>query len=119
MRTLILGCTLICSLLAQSTQNAGNPPAQVRPAPVVTITKDEVVWLNEQRIGASRVAATVQQRFGAVEIVYLRADKETPWTSIVRVMTALSSAKPPMTVQLVTSPEPSSPKAAPPGRRQP
>jgi hypothetical protein len=113
MRTLILGCWFICPILAQSTQNVGNPPAQVRPAPVISITKDGSVWINEQRTDASHVAETIQKRFGAAQVVYLRADKEVLWTPVAQVVTALKSAKPPMTVNLVTNTKPLSPNVSP------
>ena len=109
MRTLILACTLTCQILAQRSQTAENRPAEVRPAPVVTITKDGTVWLNGQRTDASHVADAIQQQFGPVKVVYLQADKQSRWTPVVQVVTALRSATPPMTVNMVTTPEPSSP----------
>src|SRR5260370_41965416 len=119
MRPLILVCTLICPILAQPGQNTGNPPSQVRPAPVIRVTKDGTVWLNDQRTDASHVVETIQQRFGTVKVVYLRSEKETLWMPIAQVVNSLRSAKPPMNIDLVTTPEPPSPKAASPGRREP
>jgi biopolymer transport protein ExbD len=109
MRSLVLACTLTCQILAQS-QRTENRPAPGRTAPVVSITKDGTVWLNSQRTDASGVTNAIRQRFGAVEVVYVRADKETRWTTIVQVVTALSAATPPMTVNMVTMPEPPTPR---------
>jgi biopolymer transport protein ExbD len=77
---------------------------------VVTIAKDGTVWLNGQRTDASHVADAIQQQFGPVKVVYLHADKQSLWTPVVQVVTALRSATPPMTVNMVTTPEPSSPR---------
>jgi len=109
MRSLVLACTLTCQILAQS-QSTESRPDQGRTAPVVSITKDGTVWLNSQRTDASHVTNAIRQRFGTVEVVYVRADKETRWTAVVQVVTALNAAAPPPTVKMLTMPEPLTPR---------
>jgi len=113
MRTLIVACMLTFPVLAQPTPSPANPPAEASTLPVITITKDGAVWLNEQRTDTLQIAETIRQRFGAVNAIYLRADKETRWAPIAQAVATLNSAKPPMTVNLVTKLEPSDPKAPP------
>src|SRR5512147_1354387 len=47
--------------------------------PVVSITVDGRLYLNEQPVNINELAATVRKRFGEAQAVYLRADKGTVW----------------------------------------
>jgi biopolymer transport protein ExbD len=71
--------------------------------PVVTITRDGNLYLNEKTININELGAAILQRFGRGKAVYLRADKGTVWEPIAQVMSALGEAKIP--VNVVTQPE--------------
>src|SRR6476660_6354867 len=47
--------------------------------PVVTITKDGTIFLNEKPVNYNELKQSIQQRFGTAKGVYVRADKETIW----------------------------------------
>jgi biopolymer transport protein ExbD len=70
--------------------------------PVVTLTRDGRLYLNEQPVNINELAAAVQKRFGRGQQVYLRADKATVWDSLAQVVSALGEAH--LTLNLVTQP---------------
>jgi biopolymer transport protein ExbD len=70
--------------------------------PVVTITKNGWLYLNEKPININNVAPAVRQRFGNVTAVYVRADKDTVWDVIAQVVSALNAAK--IKINMVTQP---------------
>jgi biopolymer transport protein ExbD len=71
--------------------------------PVVTITKEGGVFLNEREVNVNLIPAELQKRFGAAQSVYVRADKETVWNVIAQVISELNTAK--IGVNVVTQPE--------------
>jgi len=71
--------------------------------PVVKITKDGTLYLNEKETDINALAAEIQRRFSGATAVYLRADKETVWGPIAQVMSELGTAK--LQVNAVTQPE--------------
>ena len=71
--------------------------------PVVTITKNGWLYLNEQQVNINELPALVRQRFGNVSSVYLRADKDTIFDPIAQVISALNQAK--LQIRVVTQPE--------------
>jgi len=71
--------------------------------PVVNITKDGTLYLNEKETDINALAAEIQRRFSGATAVYLRADKETVWGPIAQVMSELGTAK--LQVNAVTQPE--------------
>src|SRR3954466_13131507 len=79
--------------------------------PVVTITKDGTIFLNEKPVNYNELKQRIQERFGNAKGVYVRADKETIWEPIAQVTAALGDAG--FQVNMVTQPEDSSAK----GRR--
>jgi len=70
--------------------------------PVVTLTKDGSLQLNEQPVNINELAKVVEGRFGKGQAVYLRADKETVWDGLAQVISALDEAK--IKINLVTQP---------------
>lgn len=70
--------------------------------PVVTITKDGALFLNEQPININELADEVVKRFGQGQAVYLRADKETIYDPMAQVISALSEGG--VKINLVTQP---------------
>jgi biopolymer transport protein ExbD len=70
--------------------------------PVVTLTRDGRLFLNDQPVNINDLAAAVGKRFGQGQEVYLRADKATVWDSIAQVLSTLGEAK--LKVNAVTQP---------------
>jgi len=71
--------------------------------PVVNITKDGTLYLNEKEVNINDLPAEIARRFGGAKAVYLRADKDTVWDPIAQVMSELGTAK--LQVNVVTQPE--------------
>ena len=71
--------------------------------PVVNITKDGSLYLNEKEVNFNSLSTEIQRRFPGATAVYLRADKETVWEPIAQVMSELGNAK--LQVNAVTQPE--------------
>jgi biopolymer transport protein ExbD len=76
--------------------------------PVVTITRDGNLFLNEKAVNINELPNEVRRRFPTDRGVYLRADKNTPWDPIAQVMSELGQAKIP--INAVTQPEDESEK---------
>jgi biopolymer transport protein ExbD len=60
--------------------------------PVVTVTKNGALYLNDKEANINDLAAAVRQRFGNVTGVYVRADKDAIWDVIAQVVSALNEA---------------------------
>ena len=60
--------------------------------PVVTLTKEGVLYLHDQQVNINDLPAAIRKRHGAVSSVYLRADKGTVWDPIAQVMSELGQA---------------------------
>ena len=76
--------------------------------PVVNITKDGTLYLNEKEANINDLPAAIAARFSGATEVYLRADKEALWEPIAQVMSELGAAK--LQVNAVTQPEDSANK---------
>ncbi|MGE5489393.1 MAG: biopolymer transporter ExbD [bacterium] len=71
--------------------------------PVITITKNGLLSLNEKDININEIGPAVRQRFGAnANAVYVRADKDAIWDVIAQVVSALDEEK--IQVRMVTQP---------------
>ena len=75
--------------------------------PVINITRDGDLHLNEKPVNINELGTILQSRFHG-QAVYVRADKGTPWDPIAQVLSELSAAK--ITVNMVTQPEDSAEK---------
>ena len=71
--------------------------------PVVNITKDGMLYLNEKEVNINDLPSEIARRFSGATAVYLRADRETLWEPIAQVMSELGAAK--LQVNAVTQPE--------------
>ena len=71
--------------------------------PIITISKTGLVYLNKDEINVNNLAALVKNKYDTKKGVYLRADKQTPWDPIAKVMALLGDAK--VGVNVVTQPE--------------
>ncbi len=71
--------------------------------PVVNITKDGTLYLNDKEVNIHELPEAIQRRFPGATAVYLRADKETIWEPIAEVMSDMAAAK--LQVNAVTQPE--------------
>jgi len=71
--------------------------------PVITITKNGLLSLNEKDININEIGTAVRQRFGPnTKAVYVRADKDAIWDVIAQVVSALDEEK--IQVRMVTQP---------------
>ena len=70
--------------------------------PVVSISKDGEMKLNERDVNINDVGNEVKKRFPKQKAVYVRADKATPWDPIAQVVSELGQAK--LDVRMVTQP---------------
>jgi biopolymer transport protein ExbD len=70
--------------------------------PVVSISKDGEMKLNEKDININDLGAEVRKRFPSQKAVYVRADKATPWDPIAQVVSELGQSK--LDVRMVTQP---------------
>ncbi len=71
--------------------------------PVVSMTKDGDLYLNDKPVNINLIGDEVRRRFPNSKAVYVRADKSTTWDPIASVIAALGDAK--LQVNLVTQPE--------------
>lgn len=76
--------------------------------PVVSITKDGTLYLNENQVNINELPAVIRQRFGKSKQVYVRADKDTVFGPIAQVLAELGDAQ--YAVNIVTQPEDSAQK---------
>ena len=70
--------------------------------PVVSVTRDGRIFLNEKPININQIAAEVPRRFKNSKSVYVMADAATIYDSVAQVVSALDEAK--FNVKLVTKP---------------
>lgn len=82
-----------------------NVKESAQELPIVNVTKDARVFLNDKPVNINELVGEVEKRFGKGPQVYLRADKDTPWDSVAQVMNELGFAKPAIGVNVVTQPE--------------
>ena len=71
--------------------------------PVVNITKDGMLYLNDKEVNINDLPAEIARRFAGARAIYLRADKGAVWDSIATVMSELGAAK--LQVNVVTQPD--------------
>jgi biopolymer transport protein TolR len=72
-------------------QAAGNlDPSQERL--IITVAKDERVFLNDRRIDWPELEQTLRQASGLNREVFLRADKDLPYGMVVRMMAVIKQA---------------------------
>lgn len=70
--------------------------------PVVSISKDGEMKLNENAVNINELGDMVKKRYPRQKAVYVRADKATPWDPIAQVVSELGQAK--LDVRMVTQP---------------
>ena len=75
----------------------------VKDLPVINITKDADLYLGDKPVNINELPAAIASRYAGATEVYLRADKETVWEPIARVMNELGQAH--YKVNAVTKPE--------------
>ncbi len=74
----------------------------VEELPVITITKNGLLSLNEKDLNINEIGAAVRQRFGEPGAVYVRADKDAIWDVVAQVVSALDESK--LQVRMITQP---------------
>ena len=70
--------------------------------PVVSVTRDGHIFLNEKPVNINQIATEVPRRFKNSKSVYVMADAATVYDSVAQVVSALDEAK--FSVKLVTKP---------------
>ena len=70
--------------------------------PVVTVTKEGEVYLNENAVNINDLVTQVKERFPGQAAVYVRADKNVIYEPLAHVISALGVGK--LNVRLVTQP---------------
>lgn len=70
--------------------------------PVVTITRDQTLHLNEKTVNIHDLPAQLAQRFKGQKIVYVAADSSIRWDVLAQVLAELSAAQ--ITPRMVTKP---------------
>jgi len=76
---------------------------------VINITKNAELYFNEKPVNINQLPAMVKANRKVKEnIVYIRADKATPWDPIAKVVAELTDAK--IGVRLVTTTDDSNPR---------
>jgi len=70
--------------------------------PVISITKTGESYLNDKPININLLSEGIHQRYRTAKAVYVRADRETPWDPIAKIVAALGDAK--YEVRMVTAP---------------
>ena len=61
--------------------------------PIIIITKTGLVYLGKDAINVNNLAAQVREKYDTKKGVYLKADAQTPWDPIAKVMNILGDAK--------------------------
>jgi biopolymer transport protein TolR len=59
---------------------------------VITLAKNERMYLNDRRIDLVELERTLRQASGAAREVFLRADKDVPYGLVVQMMAAIKQA---------------------------
>ena len=77
--------------------------SEAEELPVVTVSREGELYLNEAAINYNLLPAEVRKRFPGAKAVYVRADKSAVWDPIAQVISLLGDAK--MDVRVVTQPE--------------
>jgi biopolymer transport protein ExbD len=73
-----------------------------RDLPVVTLTRDGHIQLNQQVVNINQLGATVEAKYGKGQAVYVRADKDATWDILAQVISVLGEAH--LNVNMVTQP---------------
>ena len=76
--------------------------SSAKELPVVTVTKDGEIQLNEKKVNLNLLGDEVRQRFPGQTGVYVRADKGAVWEVLAQVVSELGEKK--LQVQMVTQP---------------
>jgi biopolymer transport protein ExbD/biopolymer transport protein TolR len=74
--------------------------------PVVSVTRDGKLFLNEKPVNINQLSSEIGKRFKNQKFVYVRADKATTFDPIAQVISMLNDAK--LGIRLVAKPEDSS-----------
>ena len=76
--------------------------------PVVSITRDGEIYLNEKAANINSLPDEVRAKFPGTKGVYVKADKQTPWEPVAQVISELGlkrNGQPGLEVKVVTQPE--------------
>ncbi len=71
--------------------------------PVLSITRDAKIYLNESPVNINKIASEVMRRFPGAKAVYVRADAAAVWDPIVQVISVIGKAG--LQPRVVTKPD--------------
>ena len=74
--------------------------AYAQSTPVVSITKEGGLYLNEKPVNIGVLASEIRRNFPTASEIYFRADKQTSFDAVKHVLSVLRAAKPPISVKL-------------------
>jgi biopolymer transport protein ExbD len=72
--------------------------------PVITITRDGALYLNEKPVSINVLADELKRDFPMTSEVYVKPDRMTVWQPVSQVLVALNAAKPPIQVKFPLAP---------------
>ena len=82
--------------------------AQSRPnierLPVITITRDGALYLDEKPVNVNVLAEELKRDFPMASEVYVKPDRMTAWEPVSQVLAALNAAKPPIQARFPLAP---------------
>jgi biopolymer transport protein ExbD len=70
--------------------------------PIVTLTKDGLIYLNGKETNLTDLPGAIAQRFGKPQGIYVQADAEAIWDTLAQVVATLGQAG--LQVEMVTQP---------------
>ena len=72
----------------------------IEPLPLITITRDGALYLNEKAVSINVLADQLKRDFPMASEVYVKPDRMRVWEPVSQVLVALNAAKPPIQVTL-------------------
>jgi biopolymer transport protein ExbD len=72
--------------------------------PVIAITRDGSLYLNEKAVSINVLAVELKREFPMASEVYVKPDRMTVWEPLSQVLAALNAAKPPIQVRFPLAP---------------
>jgi biopolymer transport protein ExbD len=80
--------------------------AYAQSTPVVSITRDGGLYLNEKPVKIGVLVSEIRRNFPTASEIYFRADKHLSFDAVTHVLSVLRAAKPPISVELLDQKKP-------------
>jgi PAS domain S-box-containing protein len=88
------------------------PEARDLLLPIISITRDGALYLNEKPVGINVLADELKRDFPMASEVYVMPNRMTVWEPVLQVLAALNAAKPPIQVRFPCMTTPDAMRAA-------